>query len=484
MYDSQAVIIYVRRPYHLMCVYFQGAANTPVSFQVGNGTPVDLAPIIQSLGTMLGSAIQSAVSSATPAAPSATPAAAAGAPAATAAGASAGRATAGGPAAPGAAAASSLLNPPAMQAVVRALMHSISPFVNTQATQQAAPGAGPTLDPATLPSATASGANRGALPASVPGTAAAAAAPASGQGQTRAQLGLSDPLDAMIGGMNPAQMADGNMFVGHMDAQGLVEALTQAGATSVNVQGPFGAEEANPASSHATDGVGIAPAASASSAPAAATAEQSPTTTPADSAAGPSSSTTPSLPGAASASPAAAGTASGMTRPAGQRAVGLGSAALPPRDKASKKSHPRSPVPDATSGSTDQPSSSRQSPGSRPAPSQPQQDNVKRARRGGSPPDTQLPSQSTTAGLQAATAGDGHSAAVPQASTAVQPGATAARGEGVEEIAQPNLGIVPAGSAGGLDAIMSSMFGGGGGSGGGGGGMNMNSLMQVRRHVP
>ncbi|KAL0048365.1 hypothetical protein WJX82_001722 [Trebouxia sp. C0006] len=168
------------------------------------------------------------------------------------------------------------------------------------------------------------------------------------------------------------------------------------------------------------------------------------------------------LPDPASAS--AAGPASGVTRPGSQRAVGLGSAALPPRDKGSKKSHPRSPTPGSTSPSADQSTSSRQSPGSRLAPSQPQQDNVKRARRGSSPPSEGLSQSPATA--------------VGGSPNGAEPGAAVSRGEAVEQIAQPNRGAVQASSAGGLDALMAGMFGGGGGSGGGGG-LNMNSLLQV-----
>ena len=440
----------------------QGPVNSPVSLQVGNGTPLDLSPIIQRLGTMLGSAIQSAVSTASPSGP----APAATATAAAFAAAPSGNRQSGQPAGTASAAntatAETLLNPPVMQHLARALMHSLSPFIS-----QAAPGAATgnnqagTASAATRNTAPASGsAGTTATPAAGAARAAAAAAAGasgSGSGQSRPQLGLSDSLDAMIG-MNPSADA----FVSQMDAQGLIDALPQAGASFVNIQGPIAPQEAglaHPTPAQATaQAADVTSAAASSAAPAseALSTQQLPVNEPA---AGPASSlpSSQALPDPASAS--AAGPASGVTRPGSQRAVGLGSAALPPRDKGSKKSHPRSPTPGSTSPSADQSTSSRQSPGSRPAPSQPQQDNVKRARRGSSPPN-EGPSQSP------ATAVGG----LPS---------SAGRGEAVEEIAQPNRGAVQASSAGGLDALMAGMFGGGGGSGGGGG-LNMNSLMQVR----
>ena len=344
-----------------------------------------------------------------------------------------------------------------MQHLARALMHSLSPFIS-----QAAPGAATGSNQA----GAASAPTRNTAPASgSAGTTppAAAGASGSGGGSSRPQLGLSDSLDAMIG-MNPSADA----FVSQMDAQGLIDALTQAGASSVNIQGPIAPHGAGTAHSRpaqaAAQAADVTSAAASSAAPAseAQSTQQLPVSEPA---AGPASSlpSSQALPDPASAS--AAGSASGVTKPSGQRAVGLGSAALPPRDKGSKKSHPRSPTPVSTSPSADQSTSSRQSPGSRPAPSQPQQDNVKRARRGSSPPSEGL-SQSP-----ATTVGGSPSGA--------EPGAVASRGEAVEEIAQPNRGAVQASNAGGLDALMAGMFGGGGGSGGGGG-LNMNSLMQVR----
>lgn len=74
------------------------------------------------------------------------------------------------------------------------------------------------------------------------------------------------------------------------------------------------------------------------------------------------------------------------------RAAGLGSAGLPPRNKAAKKA----PTKSATDGG-EGPSSSRQAASSRPAPSQPQQDNVKRARMGDPTSDAAPSHQPSTA---------------------------------------------------------------------------------------
>jgi len=449
----------------------QSPVNSPVSLQVGNGTPVDLSPIIQRLGAMLGSAIQSAVSAASPSGPA--PAATSTATAAASAAAPSGNRQPGQPAgnasAANAATAETLLNPPVMQHLARALMHSLSPFISQAAPAAASgsnqAGAASAATRNTVPaSGTAGTTATAAAGAATAAAAAAAGASDSGSGQSTPQLGLSDSLDAMIG-MNPSADA----FVSQMDAQGLIDALTQAGASSVNIQGliapPQGAGTA-----HSTPAQGTAQAAdvtspAASSAAPASEAVATQQVAVSEHAAGPASSLPSShpLPHPASASPA--GSASAVTKPGGQRAVGLGSAALPPRDKGSKKSHPRSPTPVSTSPSADQSTSSRQSPGSRPAPSQPQQDNVKRARRGSSPPSEGLSQSPATA--------------VGGLPSGAEPGAAASRGEAVEEIAQPNRGAVQASSAGGLDALMAGMFGGGGGSGGGGG-LNMNSLMQVR----
>ena len=444
--------------YSTVSAWLQSPVNSPVSLQVGNGTPVDLSPIIQRLGRMLGSAIQSAVSAANPSGPA--PAATATATAAATAAGPAGNSQSGQPAgnasAAGAATAETLLNPPVMQHLARALMHSLSPFIS-----QAAPGAATGSNQA----GTASAPSRNTAPASgAAGTTAPAAAGASGSGSgaSRPQLGLSDSLDAMIG-MNPSADA----FVSQMDAQGLIDALTQAGASSVNIQGPVapqgaGTAHSTPAQTTA-QAADVTSAATFSAAPASESlSQQLPVSEPA---AGPASSLPSSQPLPDPASASAAGPASGVTKPGGQRAVGLGSAALPPRDKGSKKSHPRSPTPVSTSPSADQSTSSRQSPGSRPAPSQPQQDNVKRARRGSSPPSEGLSQSPATA--------------VGGLPSGAKPGAAASRGEAVEEIAQPNRGAVQASSAGGLDALMAGMFGGGSGSGAGGG-LNLNSLMQVR----
>ena len=405
---------------------------------------------------MLGSAIQAAVASAGSAAESgAAPAAGTTAPAAASAPSGSrppsqptGSATPGHPsAAGGPATAATLLNPPVMQQLARALMHSLGPFISSQAASGSTASA-PSRNATAAPGSTGTNAT------------AAAAAGRGGRGQSRPQLGVSDSLDAAIG-MNPSADA----FVSHMDAQGLVDALTQAGASSVSVQGPFAPPGVEPtsaipaqASAQAADEV-TAPAAEAPSTetlPAA-----SPSTEPAAPSSGPSS----------AASVSAAAPASGVNKPPSQRTVGgLGSAALPSRDKGSKKSHARSLTPGSISPAADQPSSSRQSPNTRPAPSQPQQDNVKRARRGDSSP----------SGGSLPTAGAEPAAAASQLPSAAEHSATTGRGEGVEEIAQPSRGSVQAGSAGGLDALMAGMFGGGGGgAGGGGGGLNMNSLMQV-----
>ena len=434
----------------------QSPVNSPVSLQVGNGTPVDLSPIVQRLGTMLGSAIQSAVSTASPSG-LASAAASTATAAASAAGPSGNRQPgqpAGNASGANAATADTLLNPPVMQHLARALMHSLSPFIS-QAAAGAASGSNQ-AGTASAPSSNTAPAS-GSAGTTVP---AATGASSSGGGSSRPQLGLSDSLDAMIG-MNPSADA----FVSQMPAQGLIDALTQAGASSVNIQGPIAAH----GTAHSTPAQATAQAADVTSAAAPAlealSTQQLPVGEPV---AGPAASlpSSQALPDPASAS--AAGPASGVTRPGGQRAVGLGSAALPPRDKGSKKSHSTNPRPVSTALSADQTTSGRQSPGSRPAPSQPQQDNVKRARRGSSP---------SSEGLS-------HSPAptVGGLPSGAEPGAAGSRGEAVEEIAQPNRAAVQASSAGGLDALMAGMFGGGSGSGGGGG-LNINSLMQVRTEL-
>ena len=449
----------------------QGPAFTPVSLQVGNGTPVDLSSVIEQLGTLLGSIIRSAVISARLAAETGagtTAPAAASAPSGSQAPTQpTGSATPGHPsAAGGSATAATLLNPPVMQQLARALMHTLGPFISSQAASSSSAGG-------TSQAGTASGPSRGGPPIPAPTTgtnanAVAAGGHASGRGQSTAQLGISDSLDASIG-MNPSADA----FVGHMDAQGLVDALTQAGATSVSVQGPLAPPGVEPtsavpvqATAQAADDVTAPGALAAEAAAEALSTEHLP-------AAGRPTEPAAPFSQAEAASPAAP--ASGVTKPSSQRKVGgLGSAALPSRDKGSKKSHPRSLTPGSTSPAADQPSSSRQSPNTRPAPSQPQQDNVKRARRG----------DSTLAEVPPPTA------ASQLPNDAERSATTTSRGEGVEEIAQPSRGRVQASSAGGLDALMAGIFGGGGGgaggggaggggAGGGGAGLNMNSLMQV-----
>ena len=442
----------------------------PVTLQVGNGTPIDLAPIIRSLGSTLGSAIESAVATANPA--TAPPASATPAPAGS-----------GQTAQP---APASLLTSPVMQHIMRAILHSISPLVSPQIP----PASGPSTGTARTQAGTSP--HPSMASASVPGTGTSAngsAAPAPTSDGPTTQLALSDPLEAMIGGLNPsmgeAAGADSGVYVGAMDSQGLIDALMQAGASSVNVQGPFaapGGQPGNPTPPQPTESVNASANAATSPAAevpsAAASPEQRLVAAQADAGAGLSSSS-PFTQSEAESPPASATDASsapGVVKPAGRGAVGLGSTALPPRDKASKKAHPRSPVPGSVSGVADQPSSSRQSPGSRPAPSQPQQDNVKRARRGGSP-GTQAPPQTATAGPHPATAGPRVAKSEPQGATAAQPVATASRGEAVEEIAEASRGTMQAGGGRGLEAMMAGMFGGSGG--GGSGGLDMGSLMQV-----
>ena len=207
-----------------------------------------------------------------------------------------------------------------------------------------------------------------------------------------------------------------------------------------------------PTSTHPASGE--APAASAASPPASGTAAEPPSVA---TAAQPSSANAQPGSGGLSQPPTAAG--AGITGGV-QRARGLGGAALPPRDKATKKAHSRASSPGASNVS----SSGRQSPSSRPAPSQPQQDNVKRARHGGSPPQSPAGASGATAAADAATA-------VAQPNSA----------QAVEEIAQPNRGAVQArGGGGGLEELMSSMFGG---SADGGEGLNLGGLMQVRQHL-
>lgn len=466
---TQLWLCFDGRPTHVL-FDMQGPAFTPVSLQVGNGTPVNLSSVIETLGTMLGSIIRSAVISARLAAETGAgttaPAAAAAPSGSRPPTQSPGSAAPGHPSAAGDAAAATLLNPPVMQQLARALMHTLGPFISSQAASSSSTGG-------TSQAGTASGPSRNGppAPASTTGTTATAAAVgghASGSGQSSTQLGISDTLDATIG-MNPSADA----FVGHMDAQGLVDALTQAGATSVSVQGPLAPPGVEPTSAMPVQATAqAADEVTAPGAPAAPAVTEALSTENLPAAGRP---TEPAAPSSEAETASTAAPASGVTKPSSQRKVGgLGSAALPSRDKGSKKSHPRSLTPGSTSPAADQPSSSRQSPNTRPAPSQAQQDNVKRARRG----------DSTLTGVPLPTAGAEPTAASQLPNDAARSDTTTSRGEGVEEIAQPSRGRVQASNAGGLDALMAGIFGGGGGGGGGGAGgsgagLNMNSLMQV-----
>lgn len=241
------------------------------------------------------------------------------------------------------------------------------------------------------------------------------------------------------------------------EAQRLISMLMGAGASSVDVSGPMtvSPEQAGPTSATTTSTADRAEAPTAGSPP-----ESGKTD-----AAGDQSSSQP----AAAASHASSG--SGGQRPS-QRAMGLGSA-LPPREKGSKKSHPRSPMPTTLPSSPDEAAGNRQ-PGGRQDPSLSLQDNVKRARHGDNTRDAPSTSSSD------------RSVSAPAAGS-VQPAASSRAGsEEEEEIQRPARGGMQAGSAGGLDAIMAQMFGGGSGGPAGGsesGGLNLNSLVQVRLHM-
>ena len=449
----------------------QAPANVPVTLQVGSGAPVSLAPLIQTVSCMLGSAIHSAVASAM--AVSANPAAAsASASATTSAAASAAPATAPPSSqaqlgrstrAPASAspAPASLLAAPIMQQVSRALMHVITPLMNAQpatpstsavaaasaaVTQagRAAPSQNP-LAPEGRPSQAPPAS--GDHPSAAAETASNAGAGGSRPATALRNLGMSEALSEMIGGATPADSTTPDAEGGAVtDAQGVISMLMGAGASSVNVSGPMAEPNQQPGASSATTAAASDPAQASTAA------RLPPDSTEASaSAAGNQSSLT-----SAEASAAAAG--SGGQRP-NQRAMGLGSA-LPPREKGSKKSHPRSSMPNTSSSSPDEAAGSRQA-GGRPAPSVPQQDNVKRARHGNTP---DAPSR-------------------PIAGTDAQPAASARAGlDEEEEISRPARGAVQAGSAGGLDAMLAQMFGGGGGAAGGtgSGGLNLNSLVQVR----
>ena len=308
---------------------------------------------------------------------------------------------------------------------MRALLHSISPLINSQASQQPS-GTAQTQPADTTPTAHQAGASNDSgsgrsvqaeasnhastVPSAAANSGSASASAASGQPERSRvqQLTVSEPLEAVLGALN----------------------------TSIST-----AQDASNT---------LASAEAATSQPAAAEGQRQPASSESPTAAG--ATDFASAPGPSAEGPEAA-------RIAGQKARGLGSA-LPPRDKASKKSHSRASSP----GTSDVPSSNRQGQSNRPAPAQPQRDNVKRARHGASPPQTP------------AAASDGTAVAQPSSSR-TEPADALDRGEAVEEISQPRRGAVQARSAGGLDEIMSSMLGGGAN---GGEGLNLSGLMQVR----
>ena len=459
---------------HLLTVLsLQAPADVPVTLQVGSGAPVSLAPLIQAASSMLGTAIHSAVAAATrasanPASADATaasvaaPAAASAAPATTPPGSqapqhqpgSSTRASASASGSSGSAASASLLAPAVLQQVSRAVMHVISPLINGQA-------APPSTSATAAASAAVTQAGRVA-PSQNPLASAGhpsqnPPAPGGGSRPATAQrpLGMSEPLSEMIGASLADASTPGAEQRAVADAQGVISMLMGAGADSVNVSGPMAAPNPQPEASSATTAAasGTARAPSASILP--------PESTEAGAAAAGDQSSSQS----AEATDAAAGSDG---QRASQRAVGLGSA-LPPREKGSKKSHPRSSMPNTATGSSDEAAGSRQAgsrqAGGRPAPSVPQRDNVKRARHGDNIPDA--PPRS-----------------VPGSDE--QPAAAARAGlDAEEEISRPVRGAVQAGSAGGLDAMLAQMFGGGGGAAGasGSGGLNLNSLVQVRAHT-
>ena len=348
-----------------------------------------------------------------------------------------------------------------MQQVSRALMHVIGPLINGQA-------APPSTSAVAAASAAVTQAGRAApchnppapegrpsqnppAPGDHPPAAAETTSDAGAGGSRPAtaqrSLGMSEPLSEMIGATVADTTSPGAEQGAVADAQGVIDMLMGAGASSVNVSGPMATPSQQPGASSAT----TAAASDLAQAPTATSLPRDSTEASAAAAGNQSSSTS------AEASDAAAG--SGVQR-RNQRAMGLGSA-LPPREKGSKKSHPRSSMPNTSPSSPDEAAGSRQA-GGRAAPSVPQQDNVKRARHGDNTPDA--PSRSV-------------------AGTDVQLAASARAGSDVEEeISRPARGAVQAGSAGGLDAMLAQMFGGGGGAAGGlgSGGLNLNSLVQVR----
>ena len=472
-------------PALLESLSLQAPADAPVTLQVGSGARVSLSPLIQVVSSMLGSAIHSAVASATPASanPAATnpvaasanasvdaPAAASAAHATAPPGSqaeppqpgSSTRAPAAASGSSGSPAPASLLAPPVMHQVLRALMHVIGPLISAQAAppstsavaaaSAAVAQAGPAA-PSQYPLAPAG------HPCQIPpapgnrSSAAAEAASDAGAGGSRpatAQrpLGMSEPLSEMIG----AIPADATTPPGdeQADAQAMLSTLMRAGVPLVNPSGPTTAPDQQPGASSVTTTaeLGAAQAPTAASLP--------PESTEAGAGAAGDQSSSKS----AEASDAAAGR--GGQRPS-QRAMGLGSA-LPPREKGSKKSHPRSSMPNTSPSSPHDAAGCRQAAG-RPAPSVPQQDNVKRARHGDNTLD--VPPR-------------------PVAGTDVEPAVSARAGsDAEEEIPRPVRGSAQAGSAGGLDAMLAQVFGGGGeaAGGSGSGGLNLNSHVQVQSHT-
>lgn len=465
---------------HLLTVLsLQAPADVPVTLQVGSGAPVSLAPLIQAASSMLGTAIHSAVASATPASaepasadPTAASVAAPAAPATTSPGSqapqhqpgSSTRASASASSSSGSAASASLLAPAVLQQVSRALMHVISPLINGQAappstSATAAASAAVTqagrVAPSQNPLASAGRPSQNPpAPGGGPSAAAGTASVAGGSRPATAQrpLGMSEPLSEMIGASLADACTPGAEQGAIADAQGVISMLMGAGADSVNVSGPMAAPNPQPEASSAT----IAAASGTAQVPSASILPSESTEAGAAAAGDQSSSKS------AEATDAAAGSDG---QRASQRAMGLG-LALPPREKGSKKSHPRSSMPSTATGSSDEAAGSRQAgsrqAGGRLAPSVPQQDNVKRARHGDNIPDA--PPR-------------------PLPGTDEQPAAAARAGLDAEEgISRPVRGAVRAGSAGGLDAMLAQMFGGGGGAAGasGSGGLNLNSLVQVR----
>lgn len=352
-----------------------GQPPSPVTLQVGEGTPIDLTPVLQNLGTSLRSAVQSAFSSATstptPAAAStaaAAPASAGGpaaiSPAASSAspatGQTATEAAQSRTAAPGSqtntqsgstppSAQAAPLNFFLMQQVVRSLLMAVTPFIGTQA------GAG-------LPA-----------PRGEPSTGAAHPSPAASGGAPVAG-------HAGIRNMTPADLE--RLLTDSLNHERRSQqAAAAADSNPASSSGP--AQPSNPASSRGPEQPSNAPAPPASAAPsgqvpsssaleashAAVTQASLPTqqgaeaasgsgsvlpaspSDPADSSTVPSatdpSATEPSATdpsaggpsaGEASRSATSAGDSKGKRPALPSRAAGLGSGGLPPREKLDKTS--------------------------------------------------------------------------------------------------------------------------------------------------